>query len=143
MVVNENSNAIGEVQGMLEAMPFAKLLGIRIVAVSKDELVSSLTWREELTTTGLVVHGGVLMGFADAVGALLAFLNLPPGTGTTTVESKTNFFKAATEGVTLTAISKPLSVGRSFIVVQTDVFNEKKQRIAQVTQTQAVLGARL
>ena len=39
------------------------------------------------------------MGLADAAGGLLAFLNLPDGaSGTATIESKTNFFRAVRGG---------------------------------------------
>ena len=37
--------------------------------------------------------------------------------------------------------SRPLHVGRSFIVVQTDLADADGRRVAQVTQTQAVLGS--
>ena len=41
------------------------------------------------------MHGGAVMAFADSLGAIGAFLNLPEGGGgTTTIESKTNFFAA-------------------------------------------------
>jgi 1,4-dihydroxy-2-naphthoyl-CoA hydrolase len=127
-------------QDMLELMPFAKLLGIKVISVSKTELRATLSWREDITTTGGIIHGGALMSYGDAVGALLAFMNLPDGAGTTTIESKTNFLRAAVEGSNVNAVCKPLSVGRQFIVVQTDLYNDKSQRLAQVTQTQAVLG---
>jgi hypothetical protein len=39
------------------------------------------------------------MAFADTLGGVCAFLNLPDGATTTaTVESKTNFFRAVREG---------------------------------------------
>jgi acyl-coenzyme A thioesterase PaaI-like protein len=37
-------------------------------------------------------------------------------------------------------VTRPLHVGRSFIVVQTDVVDDQDRRVAQVTQTQAVLS---
>ena len=39
------------------------------------------------------MHGGALMALADTLGAACAYLNLPPGASTTTLESKTNFFR--------------------------------------------------
>ena len=133
-------NITSNAQAMLEAMPCAKLLGINIVSATKTEIRASLQWREELTTTGGSIHGGVIMSLADASGALLAFYNLPPGTGTTTIESKTNFLKGSPEGSTITAVSKLLAAGKSLIVVQSDILNQKGQLVAQVTQTQIVLG---
>jgi len=69
-----------------------------------------------------------------------AFLNLPEGTtSTATVESKTNFFRAVREG-RVEGVARPLHVGRTFIVVQTDLMDDDQRRVAQVTQTQAVLS---
>jgi uncharacterized protein (TIGR00369 family) len=81
------------------------------------------------------------MAFADTVGAVCAALNLPEGAGTTTIESKTNFFRAVTEGA-IQAVTRPLHVGRTTIVVQTDVLRDDGKRVAQTTQTQAVISPR-
>jgi 1,4-dihydroxy-2-naphthoyl-CoA hydrolase len=98
----------------------------------------TLAWAEERCTAGGIMHGGALMGFADTLGGLCAFLNLQEGATTATIESKTNFFRAVREG-TVTGAARPLHVGRSFIVVQTDLTDDDGRRVAQVTQTQAVL----
>lgn len=120
-------------------MPFATQLGIKIESATKDEVVGSLPWRAELCTTGGIMHGGAIMAFADTLGAVVAFLNLPPGAGTATIESKTNMFRAVPKGV-LKATSTTLHVGRTTIVVQTDLRNEENKRVALVTQTQAVIS---
>ena len=55
------------------------------------------------------------------------------------MESKTNFFRAVREG-RVTGVARPLHLGRTFIVVQTDLRDDGGRHVAQVTQTQAVLG---
>ena len=122
-------------------MPFAKLCGIRVLAATPGEVRAEMDWKAELCTTGGVMHGGALMAFADTVGATCAALNLPQGSMTTTVESKTNFFRALRAG-RARAVATPLHVGRTLIVVQTDVRDDDDRRIALVTQTQAVLAPR-
>jgi 1,4-dihydroxy-2-naphthoyl-CoA hydrolase len=119
--------------------PFAGLLGLEVQSAEPEEVRGTLAWAEERCTAGGILHGGALMGFADTLGGLCAFLNLPPDATTATVESKTNFFRAVREG-TVTGTARPLHVGRSFIVVQTDIEDDRGRRIAQVTQTQAVLN---
>lgn len=123
---------------LMDAMPFARHLGIEVTAAEREEVRARLAWAEHLCTSGGVMHGGVVMAVADTCGALCAFLNLPEGAGTSTIESKANFFRAVRDGH-IDAVSKPLHVGRSTIVVQTDVFDAAGKRVAQVTQTQAVL----
>jgi 1,4-dihydroxy-2-naphthoyl-CoA hydrolase len=78
------------------------------------------------------------MAFADTIGGICAFLNLPEGASTATVESKTNFFRPVRKGL-VAATARPLHVGRSFIVVQTELLDAEERSVAMVTQTQAVL----
>jgi uncharacterized protein (TIGR00369 family) len=121
------------------AMPYAATLGIELLAASTEEVRARVAWEDRLTTAGGLLHGGVLMGLADAVGAYCAFLNLPEGSTTTaTIESKTNFFAAVRSG-TVEARARPLHRGRRTIVVETDLLAEDGKHVARVTQTQAVL----
>ena len=122
-----------------EAMPFTETLGIEMLAASPDEVRGRVLWEERLTTAAGLLHGGVLMGLADSIGAFCAYLNLPDGSGATaTIESKTNFFSAIRSG-TVEARSRPLHRGSRTIVVETDLFDEAGKHVARVTQTQAVL----
>ena len=127
-------------ESTLAAMPFANLIGAELVSASPQEVKGRLEWTPERCTTGGVLHGGVLMALADSLGAYCAVLNLPPGAGTATIESKTNFFRAVREGF-VEAVSTPLHVGRTTIVVQTDLHDQEGRRVARVTQTQAVISA--
>ena len=128
-----------ETEALRAAMPFAAELGIELDASSPDEVAAHLEWAERLCTVGGILHGGVLMGLADATGAYCAFLNLPDGaSGTATIESKTNFFRPVRGGV-VRARSRPLHRGRTTIVVETDLFDDDQRHVARVTQTQAIL----
>jgi 1,4-dihydroxy-2-naphthoyl-CoA hydrolase len=68
-----------------------------------------------------------------------AFLNLPEGAGTSTIESKTNFFRGVREG-TLVGQARPVHVGRTTIGVQTEVRNAAGKLVSLTFQTQAVLS---
>jgi len=125
-------------QDFTAIMPFMRLVGISIASATAGEVKGTLPWREDLCTTLGVVHGGALMTFADSLGATCAFLNLPAGALTSTIESKTNFFRPFTKG-TLHGTTTPLHVGRTTIVVQTDLRDDAGKRVALVTQTQAVI----
>ena len=116
----------------------AELLGIRFVEAGKDRVVAELTIRDDLRTVGGSLHGGTLMAFADTVGATATVLNLPRGAGTTTLESKTNFFAAGRQGV-VRAESVPLHRGRRTMVWKTRMTDESGRLLAQTIQTQMVL----
>ena len=119
-------------------MPLCTTLGIRMFG-SRDEVDATLDWAPGLCTAGGILHGGVLMTLADAAGAVCAFLNMPEGSRTSTIESKTNFLGAVREG-SVRAQSRPLHVGKTTIVVETDVLDSTGRRVARTTQTQAVLS---
>ena len=119
-------------------MPFGARLGMKTYG-GAEEVVSILAWAPELCTAGGLLHGGVLMTLADAAGAVCAFLNLLEGARTVTIESKTNFLGAVREG-TVTARARPLHVGKTTIVIETDLFDSSGRRVARTTQTQAVLA---
>jgi uncharacterized protein (TIGR00369 family) len=119
-------------------IPFAATLGLRVTSAEPNEVRGSMAWAEERCTAAGTLHGGALMGFADTLGAICAFLNLPEGAATVTVESKTNFFRPVKEGH-VNGSSKPLHIGRSFIVVQTELADDEGRAVGIVTQTQAVL----
>ena len=78
------------------------------------------------------------MAVADQVGAVAAFLNLPPGAGTTTLESKTNFFSGC-KGGKVRAEATPLHVGGRTSVWQTRLYDEAGKMLSQTLQTQLVL----
>ena len=123
------------------AMPLCRLLGVRARRLDPTEVVLDLPWRADLCTVGSALHGGASMALADSAAATCAHLNLPDGAvGTTTIETKTNFFRAVTTGVAV-ATSRPLHVGRTTIVVETEVRADDRL-VAKTTQTQAVLTSR-
>lgn len=118
---------------------FPEMLGIRIVEATPERVLAEMVVRDEMCTVPGILHGGAVMAFADTVGAVGTMLNLPAGAGTTTLESKTNFFAPGPAGSTITAESVPLHRGRRTMVWQTNVRSTEGKLIAQVTQTQMVL----
>lgn len=122
-------------------IPFAKTLGVEIIEASTERVVGKLLVRPELCTTGGTLHGGAVMSLADSLGAVGAFLSLPPGSrGTTTLESKTNFLSAAKAGTTVTGEATPVHSGKRTGVWQTKITGEDGKVVALVIQTQLVLA---
>ncbi len=117
-------------------MPFANLMGVEITERTKERVMGRLLVREDLCTAGGILHGGAFMAFADALGAIGGFLNLPPGARTTTLESKTNFLRSAKAGTTVTGEATPLHIGRRSSVWQTRITNEDGKLLALILQTQ-------
>ena len=123
-----------------EAMPLAAELGFEGIEGGPEEVVLRGAWAAERCTAAGVLHGGYLMSLADAAAATLAFLNVPSGAGTTTIEAKTNFLAAVRSGF-VTARAEPVHVGRRTIVVQVDVTDDAGKLVTRTLQTQAVIAA--
>jgi 1,4-dihydroxy-2-naphthoyl-CoA hydrolase len=122
-----------------DAMPFTAVLGVEVLEASPEVVRARVAWDESRCTSAGVLHGGVLMGLADSCGGFAAFLNLPEGAaGTTTLESKTNLFKAVRSGY-VTAEARPLHSGKSTFVVDTVLRDDDGALVARTTQTQMVL----
>ncbi|PKP98568.1 MAG: phenylacetic acid degradation protein [Alphaproteobacteria bacterium HGW-Alphaproteobacteria-13] len=121
-------------------MPLAGMLGVEIDKAGKDGVAGRLPVRADICTAGHIVHGGAIMAFADCLGAVGAFLTLPQGaSGTTTIESKTNFLGAGPEGSVLVGEATPVKIGKRLSVWQTRIRTEAGEEVALVTQTQMVL----
>src|ERR1041384_5076167 len=97
-----------EAPDALESQPFPRLMGLEVTEATKDAVRGRIHVKPDLCTAAHIMHGGAIMAFADTLGAVGAFLNLPEGALTTTIESKTNFIGAAKEGTTVMAESLPL-----------------------------------
>ncbi len=133
MTDREATNAIQNL------MPLAATLGIRADAYGSEEVVMSMDWSPSLCTANGILHGGAIMALADSAGGACVMLNLPAeASGTSTIESKTNFLGAVRSGV-VTATSTPLHRGGTTIVVETTVRDSSGKLVAKVTQTQLVL----
>lgn len=124
----------------VSTMPFASLMGVKVTQAEADEVRGELLVRPDLCTIGNILHGGAIMAFADALGAIGGFLSLPEGAaGTTTIESKTNFLGGGKEGSTVHGITTPVKRGRRLSVWQTEIVDGEGRKVALVIQTQMVL----
>ncbi len=125
---------------LADLMPFSKLMGVQVSEASPDRIVATLLVREDLCTGGSILHGGAIMAFADALGAIGAFLTLPEGAKrTTTIESKTNFIGGAPVGSTVRGECTPVHIGKRTSVWQTKITTADGKTVALVTQTQMAI----
>jgi 1,4-dihydroxy-2-naphthoyl-CoA hydrolase len=131
--------SIESMQQMLQAL-FPGLMGLRLTELAPDRVVATLQVRPDLCTSGGILHGGAHMAFADTLGGVGTFMNLPEGKRTTTTDSSTKFIGAAKVGSTVTGTCMALHRGRTTMVWQTLIRGDDGKLCAVVTQTQLVLG---
>ncbi|MEJ7583440.1 MAG: hotdog fold thioesterase [Acidimicrobiales bacterium] len=126
---------------MIGLLPFAEATGVELLDATAERVDGRLAWAPERCTTGGVLHGGALMTLTDTLGAVCAFLNLPPGATTATLESKTNLLRPVRAGHA-TGAARCLHRGGTTIVVETTVTDDDGRPVAVTIQTQIVLPAR-
>ena len=119
--------------------PFSKLLGITITSASETQVLAELLVTKELSNRNGVMHGGAIMAFADNIGGTATFINLKKGLSTTTIESKTNFFRPIKIGENIQARCEFLKKGKKIVVLQTTILREDTKVAAIVVQTQIIL----
>lgn len=120
--------------------PFARYLGLRVVSAHPDEVVAEMVVAPDLLNRNGTLHGGAVMAICDNLGGTATFLNLKPGQGTVTVESKTNFLRAIPAGQTVRCVTVPIHKGRKTMVWQSTVYRADGKPAAIVTQTQMTLA---
>ena len=116
-------------------------LGIEVVRIQDEEVEGRLAADERHLHPGGYVHGGVWVAFADTVAAWGTLRHLPEGYDFTTVELHTNVFAAARAGDVLSAIGRPLHVGRRTHVWEVRISNGARDA-AFFTCTQMVIEPR-
>lgn len=122
--------------------PFAKMIGLKLTLATRSRVESELFVTPEHCTIPATLHGGAIMAFADNMGGVGAFMNLPEGMMTSTVESKTNFLRPVPVNTTAKAVTTPVNIGRTLQVWTTEIFREDGKLAAVVTQTQIVMAPR-
>jgi 1,4-dihydroxy-2-naphthoyl-CoA hydrolase len=132
--------SVDDIQKILDPL-LPGLLGVRILTLEPERVVAELAVRPDLCTTGEILHGGACMAFADTLGAVGTFINMPPGKRTTTTDSSTKFIGGARVNTTVVGECVALHRGRTTMVWQTTIRSAEGKLCAVVTQTQLLLDA--
>ncbi|GLK66279.1 hotdog fold thioesterase [Paracoccus kondratievae] len=119
--------------------PYSESLGMQVISATLDEVVLHMPVTTALTNRNGVLHGGAIMSLADHAAGTATHLRLPAGATTTTMESKTNFLRPIRLGDVAEARPKPLHLGRTTMIWQTDILRGDGKLAAVVIQTQLVI----
>lgn len=118
---------------------YGESLGMRLISQSREEVIGEMPVTEKLVNINGTLHGGAMMSLADTLGGFATLQFVGEGQTTTTIESKTNFFRPVHLGDVARGRSVPLNVGRTFLVWQTEITRGDGKLAAVVTQTQMLL----
>lgn len=136
--MNESASIIEQINKTHEGL-FPHYIGMELSNVSKEGVTGSLFIKKNLCNAYEIAHGGVIMTFADTLGAIGAFLNLEKNQKTTTIESKTNFFRPAPLGETIQATARLVNRSKSLMMWTTEVRSKDEKLIAVISQSQMII----
>jgi uncharacterized protein (TIGR00369 family) len=106
---------IGELRGLVGAMPFNAMVGIQVKRLHKDGVTIECNVREELLNSANVLHGGVLATLADAAVGISLAHHFGGRRPITTAELKINYLRPVSEGK-VKARARLLKVGARICV---------------------------
>jgi len=114
---------------MLLVAPFHRWLGLDIVALTADELILEMPWRDEIVSNPMIgsAHGGILSALIDLTG--LYTINALGGSARATADMRVDFHRPATSGP-LRAIGKVVKLGKQLSVAETRIEDVEGKLIA-------------
>jgi len=127
--------------GRLPGPPIAELLGMRLAEVERGHAVFEVTPAEQHYNPIGVVHGGLAMTLLDSCMGCSVQSRVPPGSGYTTLEAKTNLVRAITDKTgKLRAIGKVLHFGNRIATAEGRLEDAGGKLYAHATTTCIVLN---
>lgn len=128
-------------RGDVPPPPVAQLLGIRLVSIADGEAVFEMEVVPEHANPMGTAQGGVITALADAAMGLAYAYGLEDGESFTTLELKTNYLRAVSEGK-LTATGRVIHQGRTIGLTNCEIVDEQGRRVAYATSTCMTLRER-
>ncbi|MEP6742795.1 MAG: PaaI family thioesterase [bacterium] len=125
---------LARLERAIEAVPYARLLGIQLEKVGSGEATLTLAIRPELSQNHGVVHGGAIASLIDTATAFAILTLLEPEEKVTTVDLTISYLRPAFEGM-LEATAKVLRKGRRLYSVSAEVTDTSGSLLATALST--------
>ena len=119
---------------VLHSLPFARLIGMRLVDLRLDEAVLTIEMRDDLRQPGRLLHGGVTASLIDTAMAFAIRTRLPLTEATATIDLTVHYLRPHLEGKA-TCTAKVVRAGKRIFTVSADVVNEQGKLIATAIST--------
>ena len=122
------------IEKALDAVPFARLIGIKLESVEPGAAVLSMEVRDELRQNHGVVHGGAIASLIDSSTAFAIIPLLAENERTTTVDLTIHYLRPLLQG-TARASARVLRAGRRVITVSAELFDHEEKLAATALST--------
>jgi len=112
-----------QIERAIEAVPYARLLGIELEKVVSGEATLTLAIRPELSQNHGVVHGGAIASLIDTAMAFAILTLIESEERVTTVDLTVSYLRPAREGH-MRATARVLRQGRRLLAVSAEVTDQ-------------------
>jgi acyl-CoA thioesterase len=116
-------------QNILHSLPFAQLIGMKLVNLRPDKAVISIEMRDDLRQPSGVLHGGVTATLIDTAMAFAVRTRLEQNEATATIDLTVHYLRPHITG-TFICTAKIVRAGKRIFTVSADVVNEEDKLIA-------------
>ena len=113
----------------LNALPFAKLIGMRLVDIRPNEAVIEIEMRDDLRQPSGVLHGGVTATLIDTAMAFAVRTYLTDTEPTATIDLTVHYLRPHVAGKA-SCTARVIRPGKRIFTVSADVVNEEGKLIA-------------
>jgi acyl-CoA thioesterase len=113
----------------LDNLPFAKLIGMRLVDMRPNEAVIEIEMRDDLKQPSGVLHGGVTATLIDTAMAFAVRTYLTDTELTATIDLTVHYLRPLVEGKAI-CTARVVRPGKRVFTVSADVHNEQGKLIA-------------
>ena len=113
----------------LHGLPFAKLIGMKLVDLQPDEAKISIEMRDDLRQPSGVLHGGVTATLIDTAMAFAVRTRLAMTEATATIDLTVHYLRPHLAG-TFVCTAKIVRAGKRIFTVAADVHSEEGKLIA-------------
>ena len=121
-------------ENALHSLPFAKLIGMKLVDLRPDEAVISIEMRDDLRQPSGILHGGVTATLIDTAMAFAVRTRLPVDEATATIDLTVHYLRPHITGI-FTCTAKVVRAGKRIFTVSAEVHNEEEKLIATAIST--------
>jgi acyl-CoA thioesterase len=116
-------------ENALHNLPFAKLIGMRLIDLEPDHATIAIEMRDDLRQPSGVLHGGVTATLIDTTMAFAVRTRLELHEATATIDLTIHYLRPHTEG-TIECTAKVVRAGKRIFTVSADVENGEGKLIA-------------
>ncbi|KPP92538.1 MAG: hypothetical protein HLUCCA08_16605 [Rhodobacteraceae bacterium HLUCCA08] len=114
----------------IEALPFARALGLELTRIGEGEAEITLPWRDDLVgdPEAGVIHGGAVSALMDTCGGAAVMSHADVPAGTATLDLRLDYMRPATPGQALRAVAHCYHVTRSVAFMRAEAFDDDASR---------------